>query len=221
MARSLFLLVALLLCGCARQAAAKKDAAQLQLERLVADVCQRGVVLLGEDAGHGAGRTVEVKAEMVQRLVRDSGMRELLSWHRSSDVPPRKTLVWCSTVHAAKTLAGVREGRIPLGQRLHAELGDRMAVIGFTAVAGCHGRPGSAGSELPLPGADTLEVKAALHVGAQLRYPEARELAALGMLPSRALSYAKPDTADWSAVLDGLVVLAQEAPMQPVVTSVP
>lgn len=40
-----------------------------ELDRLVRDVCRKDIVLLGEDANHGGGRTLEVKVELVKRLV--------------------------------------------------------------------------------------------------------------------------------------------------------
>jgi erythromycin esterase-like protein len=43
------------------------------LAALVADVCQKQVVLLGEDGRHGSGRTLELKVEIVKRLVDDCG----------------------------------------------------------------------------------------------------------------------------------------------------
>lgn len=44
-----------------------------QLDRAVRDLCRRQVVLLGEDANHGAGRTLEIKIELVKRLVERCG----------------------------------------------------------------------------------------------------------------------------------------------------
>lgn len=39
------------------------------MDRLVADVCGKQVVLLGEDSHHGSGSTLEAKAEIVERLI--------------------------------------------------------------------------------------------------------------------------------------------------------
>ncbi len=44
-----------------------------EIDRLVRDVCRKELVLLGEDANHGGGRTLEVKAEIVKRLVARCG----------------------------------------------------------------------------------------------------------------------------------------------------
>lgn len=44
-----------------------------QIDRLVRDVCTKEVVMLGEDSGHGGGRTLEVKTEVLRRLVATCG----------------------------------------------------------------------------------------------------------------------------------------------------
>lgn len=41
--------------------------------RLVADVCKKQTVLLGEDGNHGSGKTLELKVEIVRRLVVECG----------------------------------------------------------------------------------------------------------------------------------------------------
>jgi erythromycin esterase-like protein len=40
-----------------------------QLDELVKDVCSKSVVMLGEESHHGGGRTLEVKIEIVHRLI--------------------------------------------------------------------------------------------------------------------------------------------------------
>lgn len=46
-----------------------RDTPNHDLDPLVQDLCQRRIVLLGEDSGHGAGTTLAVKSELVRRLV--------------------------------------------------------------------------------------------------------------------------------------------------------
>lgn len=43
----------------------------VELDRVVLDLCQKQVVLLGEDAGHGGGRTIELKVELARRLMNE------------------------------------------------------------------------------------------------------------------------------------------------------
>jgi erythromycin esterase-like protein len=42
-----------------------------ELDRLVKDVCHKQVVLLGEDDNHGSGKTLEVKVDLVERLINE------------------------------------------------------------------------------------------------------------------------------------------------------
>lgn len=49
-----------------------------EIRRLVSDLCSREVVLLGEDAGHGSGKTLELRVDLVQRLVDTCGFNAVL-----------------------------------------------------------------------------------------------------------------------------------------------
>jgi erythromycin esterase-like protein len=49
-----------------------------EIDRLVRDVCRKDIVLLGEDANHGGGRTLEVKTEIVKRLAARCGFGAVL-----------------------------------------------------------------------------------------------------------------------------------------------
>ncbi|HVT33709.1 MAG TPA: erythromycin esterase family protein [Rhodanobacteraceae bacterium] len=54
-----------------------KAAGDAELERLLRDVCDKQVVLLGEDANHGSGATVALKTRLVERLVGRCGFRRI------------------------------------------------------------------------------------------------------------------------------------------------
>ena len=62
------------------------QAESAQLDRLVQDVCNKEMVLLGEDGSHGGGRTTEIKTELVQRLVARCGFGALLIESQFYDV---------------------------------------------------------------------------------------------------------------------------------------
>ncbi len=62
-----------------------------QLDSLVRDVCGKSVVMLGEEPHHGGGHTLEIKSELVQRLIErcgfnaiyfESGVYEFTDLHR-------------------------------------------------------------------------------------------------------------------------------------------
>lgn len=57
-----------------------------EIDRLVRDVCRRDVVVLGEDANHGAAHTVQVKVAITQRLVARCGFRAVLFESQVYDV---------------------------------------------------------------------------------------------------------------------------------------
>lgn len=64
------LLFAAFACAAGAQAHGAFDNTEsAEIDRLVRDVCRKDIVLLGEDASHGGGRTFEVKTEIVKRLV--------------------------------------------------------------------------------------------------------------------------------------------------------
>ena len=80
----LLLLLAALSAGCAPPRVRPATAAPVlrggldaessaQLDSLVKDVCSKTVVMLGEEPDHGGGRTVEIKAELVRRLIERCG----------------------------------------------------------------------------------------------------------------------------------------------------
>lgn len=77
-------LCALLLAVSARAAAPPAEDApfdrreRAEIERAVRDLCRREIVLLGEDAGHGGGRTLEVKTEILRRLTARCGFGAVL-----------------------------------------------------------------------------------------------------------------------------------------------
>ena len=72
-ARTLLLvsLIALPITGVAANAA--PDGRDHELGRLVTEVCAKQTVLLGEDGHHGSGATLDVKVDLVKRLVDECG----------------------------------------------------------------------------------------------------------------------------------------------------
>jgi len=49
----------------------------VQLDSLVRDVCGKSVVMLGEEPHHGGGHTLEIKSELVQRLIERCGFNAI------------------------------------------------------------------------------------------------------------------------------------------------
>lgn len=83
-----------------------------------------------------------------------------------------------------------------------------------TVAAGSSGRPPQvAVAQLSTPAGDMLEARMPPAPPASIRYLDRASLAGLSSLPARALDYTKPQTADWSETVDGLVVLAEKRPL--------
>jgi erythromycin esterase-like protein len=148
---------------------------------------------------------------------RDAAMSANVEWFRSSEKRGGRIIVWCATVHAATSALPSHPRWKPLGAHLRQALGDRVAAIGFTAVAGSYGRPGELQTPLADPPLDAIEhdIGASLE-GAKYRYVDRAMLAKRARSPARAFDYARFDTIEWVAALDGLIVLREEHPMHAV-----
>lgn len=147
--------------------------------------------------------------------LRDRAMYENLLWIRSHWPKGVRVIVWCASVHAAKTADGAREGFRPLGSYVHEAFGDEAAAIGFSALDGSYGNVGGGGTPHALGIAleGSLETRAYEDVSGQaLRFLDFPQLKAMGVISARALNYAKPMTVDWSKLLDGMIVLRRETP---------
>jgi erythromycin esterase-like protein len=150
---------------------------------------------------------------------RDSSMFESFQWHRERLGPKAKSIVWCSTIHAAKSLDGLEQyrGFVSLGQRIHEHYGERAASIGFSAYSGATQPRGRPGRELDVAPPDSLEGQV-LAPEQELRYLDAEALGELGSISARPLGH-ELRRAEWHEVLDGLVVLRREEPAHHDVTS--
>ncbi len=142
---------------------------------------------------------------------RDAAMYENFVWLRSRLPRNTKILIWCATVHARKTRADKPGAVTRLGTYIHDSLAERAAAIGFSARSGSYGRRTV---KLDLAAPSSLEDRAFAHGDGTLRYLDGRQLHAYGDILARAFDYDKPESRDWSNVLDGLIVLRQENPPQ-------
>ena len=145
--------------------------------------------------------------------LRDRGMYQNLNWIRTHWPKGTRIVVWCASVHAAKTLDGATPGARPLGSYVSKELGDHAAAIGFSALGGSYGHVGGRGTPrtlaVAMPG--SLEQQAFVPAGPHsLRFLDRTRLQSLGQVSARALEYGKPQTLDWSQILDGMIVLREE-----------
>ncbi|HEY2345235.1 MAG TPA: erythromycin esterase family protein [Xanthomonadaceae bacterium] len=147
------------------------------------------------------------------RGLREKAMYANLMWIRARWPKDTRIVVWCATVHAAKSIEGARPGIRSLGSYVHEALGARAAVIGISALAGSHGNAGGHGKPHALAAAapGSLEARAfAGHDADSLRFRDGAQLKAMGKVPARALDYDTFNELDWSQLLDGVFVLREE-----------
>lgn len=145
--------------------------------------------------------------------LRDRGMYQNLQWIRAHWPAGTRIVIWCASVHAARTLDGVEPGVRPLGSYVKEAWGDRAAAIGFSALGGSYGHVGGGGAprRLDAAAAGSLEAQAFAAEGPRtLRFSDRAQLQALGPVSARAFDYGHPETLDWSRSLDGIIVLRQE-----------
>jgi erythromycin esterase-like protein len=194
------------------------DAAQARLRACI-DEIRAAAGAAGEEAAvarmaDAYGRYLDM-AMSGDGDVRERAMFDLLMWHRARWPPGTKILVWCATVHGAKALHGVAPSMRPMGADVHARFGRRAAVIGFTALSGAFG-PGGANPPLRLRDLPPEALEPTMLDGAaDVRYLDAKRLAKLGVAAARPINYRAVHAADWSKILDGLVVLREERPLAP------
>ena len=142
--------------------------------------------------------------------LREDAMARNVAWHQAR-IPAPRIVIWTATRHALKGVLADKPERIPLGMRLVPGFSPDLASIGFTAASGHHGRPGRGSLALNTPTSGTLE--AAPHASRSSVFLDIAQLHRLGTRESRVVGYARPLTADWSTLLDGIWVLPLETPL--------
>ncbi|SDQ54235.1 Erythromycin esterase homolog [Pseudoxanthomonas sp. CF385] len=142
--------------------------------------------------------------------LREDAMARNVAWHQAR-VPAPRIVIWTATRHALKGVLADKPERIPLGMRLVPGFGPDLASIGFTSASGHHGRPGQGSLALNTPTLGTLE--AAPHASRSSVFLDVAQLHRLGTRESRVVGYARPLTADWSTLLDGIWILPLETPL--------
>ena len=147
---------------------------------------------------------------------RDRAMDEALQWHVDRLPRDSKIIVWCATIHAARSLRGVPEYTefVPLGSYVNRDFGDAAATIGVSALGGSYGRGKAPATELVPAPADSLEARAFTVDSGDVGYLGRADLAQYGPGTAHPLNYSKPVAAPWHEVIDGLLVLREEHPLK-------
>lgn len=146
---------------------------------------------------------------------RDLVMAQHVAWWAARLPRDARIVVWTATTHGSRA-SGAQPvlpfGVPPLGARLAEQWGDRLAVIGFTALQGQWSRAGRPSQPLaPLP-PNALEARALTAASAGNEpgwaYLDGAALRSLGSVPSRL--FGKFTTTDWSTAFDGVLVIRDE-----------
>ena len=136
---------------------------------------------------------------------RDAAMYHNALWHIGRLPAGSKVIVWTATVHAARKQGALEQQ--PLGARLAAQWGQRLAVVGFTAFAGRSSMAGQPSKPLPEAPPGSLEARAT-EGNVPWTFLNASSLRDIGLASSRLLG--RFTEADWSEYFDGVVVIREE-----------
>jgi erythromycin esterase-like protein len=142
-------------------------------------------------------------------------MHQALQWHVARLPRDSKIIVWCATIHAAKSLGSVPGYAefVPLGSFVNRDFGDAAAAIGISALGGSYGR-GKPTELVPAPAA-SLEARTFTgDESSDVGYLGRADLAQYGAGTAHLLNYSTPKVAPWHEVIDGLLVLREEHPLK-------
>jgi erythromycin esterase-like protein len=133
-------------------------------------------------------------------------------------LPPRsRIIVWGATSHIARDAGMMRRyaGARNFGSFIHEAYGPRAFALGFSAFSGAYRAFGGARDDnvetLTPAAATSLEGRAMAGTGADAVYLGAAALARLGIVQGSAFFH-EPLTADWSRLLDGIVIFREQRP---------
>ena len=143
---------------------------------------------------------------------RDLAMYQNLMWHQAR-FPGSRAIVWSANTHVIKRSPPTPAGRLPLGALVRSEYGRRMASLAFTAASGTYGRAGAPPQQIPTALPDSMESVVASAAGSHVHYLDRRTLKRYGVTSSYVLGYRNAQSADWSALLDGLILVQEEHPL--------
>ena len=147
-----------------------------------------------------------------QMQARERSMFENFRWHKANGLGARKLILWGATVHLARAPA---EGTaaVPLGAMIARDEGAGAYALGFTALGGAVRQSRRQIVEVASPPPGSLEARAAAEMADEVAFFESDWLARAGNAEGAALRH-RYQMADWSRLLDGLVVFRAERPTE-------
>jgi erythromycin esterase-like protein len=181
---------------------------QLQLQRDGSDDPKQGQlqIMASSYAGY---------LQMLEQVsgARTQGMFDNLLWYRDQLPVGTRMVIWTATVHATSRPIAAADP-LPLGARLRKQFGDDVASVGISALGGSFGRSGAV-TQLAAAPADSVEALAFGDADGAVAVLDHAALKQAGKRASRVLDYARWHSAEWSTLLDAIVVVREELPTQP------
>ncbi len=142
---------------------------------------------------------------------RDKSMAENVNWHVNQMPSDSKIIIWCATIHAAKNLKFTALNKVPMGTHLHQLYKGEVFSVGFSALSGSYGREkGKVRQIVP----SRLENSVLSGSSKLISYLDILALESLGSIEAQPITYGKPAITTWSTVLDALIVLREEKPIE-------
>lgn len=136
-------------------------------------------------------------------------MYENLEWTIGRLPPGTRTIVWTATVHGSRQPLDGREVLASLAVR---RANSRIKSVAVVGASGEYAVPGGRTAEIASAEANSLEGRFARRQGEELAYVDGDALRRAGPMRSRVISYGRYDEREWSEWLDGVLVVAVEAP---------
>ena len=151
-----------------------------------------------------------------QWQARDDSMFNTLNWLVSHDYVRGKAIIWGATVHLAKRDPDPKTGDLwsNFGLLMHASFGDQAFVVGFSALAGSYRVNHHLVASIPPAPVTSLEARAFAAGDVRATYLGPGQLRLEGPTEGAALEHTY-QTTNWANILDGLVVVREEHPTQP------
>ena len=143
--------------------------------------------------------------------LRDKAMAKNVVWHMSKLPSKTKAIIWCATIHAAKSLSPFSTTSKPMGFYVHQYFPRRAASIGFSALTGIYGR--SEGNTKTI-NEGMLEKTTLSNSSKNIVYLDSKKLVSYGKMSAHPINYNKMQSANWADVLDGIIVLRKEMPLE-------
>ena len=126
-----------------------------------------------------------------------------------------KTIIWSSTVHAAKTgeVLDVFDGEANFGEYVKTRFGDAAYALGFSALEGAHYKIGGRIETLPKAPENSIEAITMTAIDYEFAFVETKELESFATSPAAAIQN-RYEKKEWSSLLDGMIIFReQKVPM--------